>query len=209
MSSNGKINKNVVKRIYNANAFFEQKWMKLINESVEHCNFDESKDLAKSLAKFFECTNQNLEDNCVNFVNTLECDKAQEHFETCKNVKPDCGFWPEELLNPEICCNTPRLFSQFSRHSVNCRKKCSAEELFVPRQIKCVENCLNNDTKLKVNGKFDFKVVKQLLLESTQKKEEWEKPISEAAEKCEGKINGKETWKKFEKLKLFFIKNRS
>jgi hypothetical protein len=190
MNSDGKFNKNIVKRIYNMNSFYEQRWVKLINDSVESCKFEESKNLARSLAKFFECTNQYLEDNCINFVNTLECDKVQEHFESCNNVTADCNTWPENLLDPEFCCNTPRMFSQNSKHSVSCRRKCSAEELFIPRQIKCVESCLNVDTKLKVNGKFDFKVVKQLLLESTQKKDEWEKPISAAAEKCEGKLNG-------------------
>lgn len=168
--------------------------MKLINNSVENCKFEESRDLVKSLASFFECTNQNLEDNCVNFVNTLECDKVQEHFEACKNLKPDCKRWPDNYLDPEICCNTPRLFSPMSRHTVNCRKKCSSQELFIPRIIKCVENCLNVDTKLKVNGKFDFKVVRKLLLESTLKKEEWEKPIKEAAEKCEGRMNGEKSF---------------
>lgn len=190
MTSEGKINKNIVKRIYSANAFHEQKWVKLINESVESCKFDESRDLAKSLAQFFECTNQNLEDNCIYFQNTLECDKVQEHFETCKDVKPDCKSWPDNLLDPEICCNAPRLFTQTLHYSVSCRRKCSAEELFVPRQIKCVENCLNNETKVKANGKYDFKVVKTLLLESTQKKELWEKPVEEAVEACEGKMSG-------------------
>ena len=195
VGSDGKINKNVAKRIYNSNAYFEQNWMKLINDSVEMCNFEESKSLAKSLAKFYECVNQNLEDSCVNFVNTIECDKVQEHFETCRNITPNCHSWPENLIDPEPCCNTPRLFPLTSHLNLICRKKCSAEEFFVPRQMKCVENCLNNDTKLKVNGKFDFKVVKQLLLESTTKKSEWEKPVAEAASVCEGKIHGCENLK--------------
>jgi hypothetical protein len=175
----GKINKQIVKRIYNANAFHEPKWMKLVSESVEICKFEESKSLSKSLAKFYECINQNLEDNCVSFVNTIECDKVEEHFESCRNETFDCKTWPEMFVEPEPCCNTPQLFPHSSRHNLNCRKKCSTEEFFLPRQITCVEDCMNSESKLKAHGKFDFKIAKILLLENTNKKEEWDKPITE------------------------------
>lgn len=186
--TDGKLNKNVAKRIYSNTAYYEHRWMKLINDSVDECEYDESGVLAENLAKFFECINQNLENNCVDFVNSHECDKVQKHFEKCHNFEPDCKHWPQTLINPEVCCVTPRLFSQ--NHILSCRRKCSAKELFLQRQLKCVDNCLYNDTKVKENGKFDFTVVQKLLIENSKSQPDWEKSIEDAVEKCEKKMRG-------------------
>lgn len=188
LMTDGKLHKNIAKRIYGNNAYYEQRWMKLINESVDRCEYDESGVLAENLAKFFECINEHLENNCASFVNSLECDKVQEHFEKCHNLEPDCENWPQSLINPEVCCITPRLFSQ---HQIFlCRRKCSAKELFLQRQFKCIDNCLYNETGVKVEGKFDFEVIKKFLLENSKSQPEWEKSIEDAAEKCEKKIEG-------------------
>lgn len=186
--ADGKFNKNIAKRIYGNNAFHELRWTKLINESVDSCDFNETGSLAGSLAIFFECINLNLENNCASFVNSLECDKVQEHFEKCNKIEPDCNHWPQTLINPEVCCITPRLFNQHQIFS--CRRKCSAKELFLQRQIKCVDNCLYNETNVKVDGKFNFEVVKKFLLENSKKQPKWETAINDAVEKCEKKIKG-------------------
>lgn len=189
MITDGKINKKVVIRIYGNNAFYQQHWMKLINESVENCEFDEFGTVAGSLAKFFECVNLNLENNCVSFTNTPECDKVQELFEKCHNYEPDCSQWPENLINPEICCKTPPLFN--SRLIATCRRKCSALELFLPRIMSCIDGCLYNETKLKIDGRFDFEVVEKFLIENSKNQPEWENPIKDAVGKCETKMKGK------------------
>lgn len=185
----GKFNKNIARRIYENHAFHEAKWMKVINESFELCEYDESAtSLAENMAKFFECINSHLENNCVSFVNSMDCDKVQELFEKCHNHEADCTSWPQVLIHPDVCCKTPQLFSQ---HAISvCRGKCSAKELFLPRQLKCMEKCLFSDTSVKVDGKFDFKVVLKLLTEHILSNPEWEKPIVTAVEKCETKIKG-------------------
>lgn len=183
-----KLNKNVVKRIYGGNAFYEEKWMKLINGSVDNCDFDESGPLVENLAKFFECINLQLENNCASFTNSIECDKVQEYFEQCNNIKPDCEVWPQTVINPDVCCKTPPVFSQ--RHINTCRQKSLTKELFLPRQIKYMESCLFNETNIKVDGKFDFAVLQKLLIANTKENPEWEKPITEAIEKCEKKMKG-------------------
>jgi hypothetical protein len=185
MSENGKINKNVVKRIYGNNAFYEQKWSKLIGESADDCEFDESENLSKSLAKYFDCINKNLEENCVSFVNNFECDKVQEHFEACKNVKPDCKNWPSNLFAPEICCQTPQLFNE--QEKLTCDKKCSKIQLFTQFKLKCVDKCLFDETGVRNDDEFDFTVIKKLLNENTRN-EEWKNVIEKAAEKCETKL---------------------
>lgn len=188
INDDGKLNKNVAKRIYGNSAYNEQRWMKLINDSVDECEYNESGVLAENLAKFFECINENLENNCVDFVNSQECDKVQEHFEKCHNFEPDCKHWPQTLINPEVCCITPRLFSQ--QQILSCRRKCLVKELFLQRQIKCVDNCLFNDTKVKENGRFDFAVIHKLLIENSKSQPDWEKSIENAVEKCEKKMKG-------------------
>lgn len=189
ISADGTINKNVVKRIYNTNALFEERWMSIINASVSECDFEKSEALSQSLAKFYECVNLRLENNCVSFVNTLECDGVQEYYERCNNIRYDCDSWPEDMIFPISCCKTPQLFTKQLTYS--CRRKCLAEEFFIPRQVKCIEYCLLNETNIKTDGKFNIDVVKNLLIENTRTKPSWQKGIEDATTKCDKKMKGK------------------
>lgn len=183
-----KINKNIVKRIYANNALHDVVWMKVINQSVDGCDSLDSGASSQSLAKFYECVNENLENNCVKFFNTDACDKVQEYFERCNNIKADCEHWPDSLAYSDGCCKTPQIFSQ--NYVLACRKKCASIEFFPSLQVKCVESCLINDTSLKVEGSFNFTVVKKLLHENTNDRTEWEKLIEETVGKCEVKMQG-------------------
>lgn len=188
LSDDGKLNKNVVKRIYNGNALHDAQWMKVIDKTVDSCEFIESDSLTKSLASFYECVNHELEDNCVKFANTRDCDKVEEYFKTCKDIQLDCSSWPEELTNPKGCCKTVALFSRELTQS--CRKKCAMKELYIPRQLRCTDQCLFIDSNVRVDRMYDFNVVKSLLLENSKTNSDWEKPIENAVEKCEKKLKG-------------------
>lgn len=162
--------------------------MKVIDKTVDSCEFQEADSLTQSLAIFYECVNHKLADNCVEFVNTRECDKVEEYFETCKDIQPDCDSWPESLPNPEVCCKTVRLFNR--ELIQNCKKICAMKELYIPLQLNCTHRCLFNDSKVRVDGKFDFNVVKSLLMKNSKNNLNWEKPIENAVEKCEKKLKG-------------------
>lgn len=178
------INKLAVKRIYEANSFYHQRWFKVINESVEKCSFEALQPLTVSLPKFYACVNQELEENCADFSRSIECDKTEEFFESCRNTTIDCTQWPDSLVNSAFCCKTPRIFSN---HQVStCQKNCSAKEFFLPRQLKCEENCLHNLTHSQ--EKIDFSIVQKMLLENSKDEPLWEKHIEEAVSKCEHKM---------------------
>lgn len=206
VNDDGELNKNVVKRIYNGNAFNEPKWMKVINETVDFCDYNKSDSLTESLASFYECVNSKLENSCVKFINTRECDEVEEYFESCKNIQPDCNIWPDDLINPEGCCKTVPLFNREIQQT--CRQNCAMKELYIPRQVNCTWRCMFNDSKVHMDGKFDFSVVKFLLIQNSKSNPDWEKPIEIAVEKCEEKLKGLCTFfSVLWSLNFFFIRN--
>lgn len=187
----GSINKSAAKRIYENNAYHDRVWLKLIGDGVDKCNFESTESLTENLIKFYNCVDDFLSENCVSFIQTSECDKVEEHFETCKNIQPDCSVWPKHLMNPAICCQTPSLFSETLNSK--CRTECHRKQFLLTKQIECLNNCTYIETGLKAEGKFNFEVVKKMLIESSGNKSEiWEKPIENAVNVCEKFITGKE-----------------
>jgi hypothetical protein len=192
LDDNGEINKNIVKRIYNINAGYSEKWLKVINSSVDTscCEFNQSKPLAERIASYFECIDSHLEQNCVSFLESIECDKVQEHFENCNNITADCSKWPENLMSLEMCCKVPRLFSR--RFYDDCRKKCYQKEMFPERQMKCIRDCLMVESNIKVDGKFNFEAVKHSLINNLHNNSEpWTNIIENSVKNCD---KGKRTF---------------
>lgn len=184
----GKLHKGVVKRIYENNAYSDRRWFKVIGEGVDKCEYATSGSLTQNLVKFYNCVNDFLADNCLHFIQSPECEDTEEHFESCKNIQPNCTAWPMNMMHPEACCKAPQLISE---HLISkCRLECQRKELFMPDQIDCRNNCTYTESGLKDQGKFKFDIVKKMLKDNANKSEAWEKAIDSAVEACEKTMKG-------------------
>lgn len=194
LDDSGEINKNVVKRIYNTHATYATEWIVVINQTVEtSClETDKSKPLAESFAAYFNCIDLNLAENCASFVNSLECDHVQEHFEKCKNISVDCQVWPESIIvDVDMCCIVPKLFSKQIHDG--CREKCHAKELFHDRLVNCTKECMFSEARLQTDsGEIDFEVVKQTLIENSKNNSMWFEVIEKAVGYCFDKYRGED-----------------
>lgn len=185
-----KINKLVVQRIYENNAFHERRWSNIINDGIQKCEYVATGSLMGDLMKFYNCVNDYLSENCIIFMQTNECDATEEHFLKCKNIEPNCSAWPIHQMRPDACCKTFPLISEAL--TAKCRRDCQRKELFYNRQHECVHNCTHIETGMIVDKKIDFEVVKKMLIESSKHSLEWEKPIEIAVENCEKLVKGRE-----------------
>ncbi|KAG5669309.1 hypothetical protein PVAND_017197 [Polypedilum vanderplanki] len=177
-----RLNRDRVKNLFIGTMMSNERWTRIIENAVDKCDLNSKNSLHAALARFFACINDYMAQNCVQFVQSTECEKTQDLFESCNHVKSNCNIWPVNLPNPEVCCRIPPLFSQ--KLVEKCRYECEHKELFAQRQLKCNEACLYNDTKLRNDGRFNFDVVKDLLMNSANFLPEWRKPISDAVDKC-------------------------
>lgn len=184
------MNRDRVKNMYIAPMMAQDKWTKVIEDAVDKCEFDDKASLHSGLARFFACLNDFMSDHCVTFIQSPDCERTQELYEGCNKVKPNCERWPVGLENIESCCKFPPLFS--SRLIQKCRYECDHKELFAQRQLRCVETCLYNDTKLIVNKRFNYDAVREMLMNSVPEVPAWKKPIADAVEKCRGSLAGEE-----------------
>lgn len=190
LDDSGLINKNIVKRIYNIHASYSPEWLKVINETVDaSCDYNSTKSTAESLANYFDCINSNLEKNCASFVNSLECDHVQEHFEKCNNVSVDCQMWPENMMDIEMCCIVPRLFTKTIFQ--DCRHQCHVKELFHDRRVKCIRKCMFSEANIKMtDGQINFDAVKQALIGNSKHNSQWFDVIENVVGLCSNKIQG-------------------
>lgn len=182
------IKKDVAKKMYERNAFGDLAWKKVINDGVDKCEYEPQNSTIAALIKFYNCVNDILSENCVNFIHSFECLPTEELFEKCRNIQPNCNEWPPSYPHPEVCCKPPQLISENLRSK--CRIECQRKEFFIVKQSECVNNCMFIETGLRVGGKVDFAVVKEMLAENTNKTEEWEKSIDIAVENCEKLLKG-------------------
>lgn len=181
------LNKEVVKKIYNANAH-NINWLKIIDEGVERCNFVSAEDIDQSLLKFYNCVNDYLTENCASFFENPFCTDVEEQFENCKPKTYDCTKWPCGMASPEICCDTPQILTDEIRQK--CDIACQRKEFLLIRRIDCNFNCTFIETGVVVGEKINFENVKKMLVEHSNKPE-WEKLIESATSKCEGRYRGK------------------
>lgn len=183
-----KVDKISAKRIYKNNIYNDETWLKVIDESVDKCDYEVSEDIEHNLMKFFNCVDDFLTDNCTSFLQSPICEPIEEEFEKCKGKSVDCSTWPCNFVNVQSCCKTPQIYSPnlIEKCSFECQKK----ELLMRKRSECNFNCTMIDTGLLVDGKFNFETVKKLLMASTNKSEEWEKQIDVAISSCEGRFKG-------------------
>lgn len=185
---NGVVDKAVARKLFETNAY-DRRWRHIIEVGVGKCEYTVTGSLNEDLAKYFSCVGDYLAENCINFVETNECDAVQEHFEHCHNTKANCSAWPIGLLQPEGCCSTPTLTMDVAR--AKCKVECQQKEMFLYRQSECELNCTTNATGLTTaDGAIDYAGVKKVLLENATKTVDWEKPIEYAVKACEKMMAG-------------------
>lgn len=180
----GKLDKAIVKRLYYNNVYYEHQWYKVIDESVDKCEFAPSDSTTQSLAKFYDCVSNFLANNCVSFMQSEECGKTEDLNDKCKKTPPNCKEWPVNMLHPFSCCITPQLISQ--NLTRRCKVECERKEFFITKQLECVNNC--TDAVIKTDGKIDFELVKNMFIENGNGA--WETSIVGAIESCEKVIQG-------------------
>lgn len=164
------------------------KWIQVIENAVNGCGLEDRGSLHDQLARFFGCVTDFMNDNCVHFVQSRECDATKELYEQCRNIKQPCDHWPFGYGTLESCCRIPTLFSQELRSK--CHRECTYSELFLQRQAKCDETCRYDGTKLRVDSKFNFDAVDAMLFQSAGNNQVWKKPIEHAVEKCKNILGG-------------------
>lgn len=183
-----RLNRERLKNMFVSGMFPNDRWLRVMEDAIDSCEFSTKGNLHKALAAFYACIHEYLADHCVNFIQSIDCEKTQELYEDCNQIRLNCDYWPRNLASPEYCCKIPPLFS--TNLTATCRHLCNTKELFVQRQQKCIENCLFNDTKLRSDGKFNFNVVMEMLIESSGRSKEWRKSIETAVEKCKKALGG-------------------
>lgn len=184
----GTVNKLVAKRIYENNNYIDKSWIEIIREGVEKCEYPTNGSKIEKIVEFYNCVNDFLAENCKDFIQSPDCLETEEHFEKCREIKPNCTVWPTNMIHPEGCCKIPALITE--RMESKCRLHCQRKELFMTQQVDCIQNCTCVDSGLMLNGKFDFAIVKKLLVEHSNSSEAWTKPIDDAIEVCEKSIKG-------------------
>lgn len=188
IKKNGAIDKSVVKKLFESNAY-DRRWRHIIEVGVGRCEYTATGSLNEDLAKYFSCVSDYLADNCINFIESTECDAVQEHFENCHNVTANCSAWPIGLLQPDGCCLTPTLTVDEPRSK--CKAECQKKEMFLFRQAECELNCTTNATGMTTaEGTIDYAAVKKVLMENATKTVDWEKSIEYAVAACEKMMAG-------------------
>lgn len=170
--------------------YFHQ-WEVIIKDGVKQCNYDPSGPLEGNLAKYFDCVDNYLSQNCVHFVESSECIAVQERFDTCSNVPQNCTKWPSDLFLPAFCCDIPKIYP---KSTSKCKSKCSKAELFRFKRKQCEKDCTYRETGLVTeSGIINFKVADTLLTQNLNKtdSEKWASSITAAIAKCDAEMTGR------------------
>lgn len=155
--------------------------MELIEDAVDCCDYEESaSNVGENLAKFYDCVEKALRENCHFFQPDYKCIAVAEYFENCRNVTT-CEAWPTFMPSPSVCCDIPLIIP--ARVYSECHTKCSRKFFSKMKAFECIENCTIYDTKLIVEGTYDYEVAKKLLIESASD-EKWNVAIEKSIETC-------------------------
>lgn len=182
-----KINKKMARKLYHSNHPFIETWIESVENSVEKCELGSSESFSTNLAEFFNCVDVNLIKRCDHVQYHIEgCEKVEEHLQKCRNIQPNCTEWPVLLFKPKHCCiDPPPLLNDDLVKK--CYENCDAIEYFRQFAGQCVHKCLYEETKITTaeDSKFDFEIVKKLLVENSNKTVDWTSAIDFASQECE------------------------
>lgn len=177
------------------NQFVLKMPMELIEDAVDKCEYDEStSNVGENLARFYDCVEEILRENCHFFNPEYKCIPVAEYFENCKNVTT-CEAWPTFMPSSMACCDIP-LIIPVGVYS-ECHSKCSKKFFTKMKAFECIENCTVYDTKLIVEGVYDYEVAKKLLVESAND-EKWNVAIEKSIETCKTLYESEEIYAIFD-----------
>lgn len=188
----GKISTTTVARLYERESYYldgsSEKWKEIIAAGVTSCHFESNGTLKENLAKYFNCIDDYLTENCIQFKNTEECFKVYNHVEDCKSPLTDCSKWPENLTFSANCCNMPHVFENISS---NCFSSCAKKELLPIPQNNCAKLCDSLETGLLTSdGILNVDKLRKNLQESERFSEKWNKQTDDAIETCKTEVKG-------------------
>lgn len=188
----GKISTTTVARLYERESYDldgnSKKWKKVIAAGVTSCHFESNETLKENLAKYFNCIDEYLTENCVQFKSTYECFKVYSHVENCKSPQADCTRWPENLTFSPNCCKMPQIFEDISS---NCTSSCAKKELLPISQNNCGKFCDSLETGLlTARGNINFDKVRKNLQESEEFSEKWTQQVDDAVDSCKIEVKG-------------------
>lgn len=191
--ADGKFSKEVAKLIFKGysniykNYTGSDPWFQTISDAVDKCEFSNSPNMTDNLAKFYNCTDTYLRNNCMAIDTIDECDPVEEFWEKCKGIKPSCTEWPIKIMLPEFCCKYPEVLT--TKVKTECQSKCK-EKPSQRDQASCTHECIDKSLALKKDGKYDFDAVKALLIANSNKSASWDKSIDLAVQNCKTAVEG-------------------
>ncbi|KAG5669307.1 hypothetical protein PVAND_017195 [Polypedilum vanderplanki] len=181
----GKINKDIVKRLYNLlKTAYTKHWTSYIEQAVDECEYEEKSNLTESLASFYSCINDKLAENCQSILTASYCNSVTDYFDDWR--KPSCDVWSSGLPKVDTCCLKPVIFG--SEYTANCRYECS-KHFFTDTEIsKCTNQCTDESQFFNDNDEYDKEKVKEMLKNSVENSKTWENVIDEGVEFCVEKV---------------------
>lgn len=183
----GVFNKTVAAGLYKT---YYNQWERIIKDGANQCNYNPSGQLEGNLARYFDCVDDYLSQNCVHFVESRECEAVQERFDTCDYTPQNCDKWPTNLFLPAFCCEIPKIYPEATP---KCKSQCSKTELFYFKRKQCEKACTQRETGLVTeSGTINFTLAETLLTQNLNKtdQEKWTSTVKYAIAKCEAELEG-------------------
>ena len=198
---NGILDKALIKKIFNdtkeIDPYFDfnstKRHKKLLSEAVDECEFKSTGKISNDLATFYDCVKNFTVKNCILHRNDLICDASIEFNEKCRKTPTKCDEFPQTRVwsfeHPKHCCNYPKIVTNdhYNKFMTACQKK----EFFLYRRFECMYYETVKEAGMKNSEVFDFKVVKKMLIESSNKATNWESSIDKSLLTCKSEMKGR------------------
>ena len=194
LMKNNEINKTALAHTFDKFGLGDPEWRNITREAIDECwlEHNESKSFQDIFEEFEKCMNKFYLEHCVEGKEPVECDKVSEFMEECQNIAADCLTWPKWIVKlPEYCCdNRPELFSKEikTKADLYCAPQSIPSNL---GQMQCLATFMINVTGIKFDGKWDFTIAKDFLIDHSRNDEKWKTAIEKTIETCEKQVHGK------------------
>lgn len=190
VNSEKQINKTTALRLYFSKIAVTAGWKSQIVAAIEKCEMGSSNSLSANLGQFFYCIDEHLVQNCIDFKRHITgCEDVEDYYKKCNKIQPNCSQWPIDIWNPKLCCDVPQLFNE--KIIMDCYEKCDETVYFKQLEAFCIHECIFDKTKIRVDEKYDFEMIKKVINENANKSVDWTTSIDKAVEICEKNITGK------------------
>lgn len=159
-------------------------WLDFTRKAAEKCKFDSSGTLKQNFVKFYDCINDNIANNCMDIIQSLECEASVEHYELCKINCSSIQTWTE------CCDDIPALYTE------QVKDKCFSKAYdcvpaFPEAKFNCYmkqsHKCIYESTK---HQSQDIEHLMNFLEKSSKNTSKWRDPIKKIADDCGSKVKG-------------------